>query len=136
MRNDVPRTGRKREKMGGGDGVTGNGAPFPAAHLFPSPHPAMHVIPPPTIGGGGIPTDDQCVMHDGVTAGSFCTSPMSEASPARGQSPVGNVGGAGSREPLQGRRDVSPRITRVCTYEICGNLRGVRAIWLMVVHWY
>jgi hypothetical protein len=55
-RNDVPRTGRKREKMGGGDGVTGNGAPFPAAHLFPSPHPAMHVIPPPTIGGGGIPS--------------------------------------------------------------------------------
>jgi len=55
-RNDVPRTGRKREKMGGGDGVTGNGAPFPAAHLFPSPHPATHVIPPPTIGGGGIPS--------------------------------------------------------------------------------
>ena len=41
--------------MGGGDGVTGNGAPFPAAHLFPSPHPATHVIPPLTIGGGGIP---------------------------------------------------------------------------------
>ena len=55
-RNDVPRTGRKREKMGSGDGVTGNGAPFPAAHLSPSPHPATHVIPPPTIGGGGIPS--------------------------------------------------------------------------------
>ena len=55
-RNDVPRKGQKREKMGGGDGVTGNGAPFPAAHLFPSPHPATHVIPPPTIGGGGIPS--------------------------------------------------------------------------------
>ena len=48
--------------MGGGDGVTGNGAPFPAAHLFPSPHPATHVIPPPTIGGGGIPNDDHAVL--------------------------------------------------------------------------
>ena len=42
---------------------------------------------------------------------------MSEASPARGQSPVGNVGGAGSWEPLQGRdgvyRRVSPRIPRI-----------------------
>ena len=56
MRNGVPRTGQKREKMGGGDGVTGNGETFPAAHLFPSPHPATHVIPPPTIGGGGIPS--------------------------------------------------------------------------------
>ena len=48
--------------MGGGDGVTGNGAPFPAAHLFPSPHPAAHVIPLPTIGGGGIPNDDHAVL--------------------------------------------------------------------------
>ena len=48
--------------MGGGDGVTGNGAPFPAAHLFPSPHPATHVIPLPTIGGGGIPNDDHAVL--------------------------------------------------------------------------
>ena len=55
-RNDVPRPGEKGEKMGGGDGVTGNGAPFPAVHLFPFPHPAAHVIPPPTIGGGGIPS--------------------------------------------------------------------------------
>ena len=55
-RNDVSCTGQKREKMGGGDRVSGNGAPFPAAHLFPSPHPATHVIPPPTIGGGGIPS--------------------------------------------------------------------------------
>jgi len=56
LANGAPRPGEKGEKMGGGDGVTGNGEPFPAAHLFPSPHPAMHVIPPPTIGGGGIPS--------------------------------------------------------------------------------
>ncbi len=54
---------------------------------------------------------------------------MSEASPARGQSsvgqrnpaasmsrkdrsPVGNVGGAGSREPLQGRDGVCRRVSR------------------------
>jgi hypothetical protein len=48
--------------MGGGDGVTGNEETFPAAHLFPSPHPATHVIPPPTIGGGGIPNDDHAVL--------------------------------------------------------------------------
>ena len=37
---------------------------------------------------------------------------MSEASPARGQSSVGNVGGAGSREPLQGRDGVCRRVSR------------------------
>ena len=37
---------------------------------------------------------------------------MSEASPARGQSPVGNVGGAGSREPLQGLDGVCRRVSR------------------------
>ena len=61
MRNGAPRTGQKREKMGGGDGVTGNGETFPAAHLFPSPHPATHVIPPPTIGGGGISILPKCL---------------------------------------------------------------------------
>ncbi|MCR4825865.1 MAG: hypothetical protein K5882_02830 [Bacteroidales bacterium] len=30
--------------MGGGDGVAGNGAPFPAAHLFP----LSHTAEPPT----------------------------------------------------------------------------------------
>ena len=37
---------------------------------------------------------------------------MSEASPARGQSPVGNVGCAGSREPLQGLDGVCRRVSR------------------------
>jgi len=37
---------------------------------------------------------------------------MSEAGPARGQSPVGNVGGAGSREPLQGLDGVCRRVSR------------------------
>ena len=37
---------------------------------------------------------------------------MSDASPARGQSSVGNVGGAGSREPLQGLDGVCRRVSR------------------------
>ncbi len=119
--------------MGGGDGVTGNGAPFPAAHLFPLLHTVVPTIPQLTIGGGGIPTDDQCVMHDGVTAGSFCTSPMSDASPARGQSSVGqrNPAASMSRQgPKLGRerrwrgfpgapsgagRGVSPCVPRIGT---------------------
>ena len=60
LANGAPRKGQKREKMGGGDGVTGNGAPFPAAHLFPSPHPAAHVIPLPTPGGGRNPQRRPC----------------------------------------------------------------------------
>jgi len=44
--------------------------------------------------------------------GSTCTDLVAEASPDRGQSPVGNVGGAGSREPLQGRDGVSRRVSR------------------------
>ena len=61
--------------------------------------------------------------------GSACTDPVAEASPARGQSsvgqrnpaasmsrkdrsPVGNVGGAGSREPLQGLDGVCRRVSR------------------------
>ena len=55
-RNGAPRPGQKREKMGGGDGVTGNGAPFPAAHLFPSPHPARRQE------AGEIPNDDHAVL--------------------------------------------------------------------------
>ena len=62
-RNDVPHTGRKREKMGGGDDVSGNGALSPAAHLFPFPHPAAHVIPPPTLGGGGTPTLQESIVR-------------------------------------------------------------------------
>ena len=63
-RNDVPHTGQKREKMGGGDDVSGNGAHFPAAHLFPFPHPTAHVIPPPTSGGGGTPTLQESILHE------------------------------------------------------------------------
>ena len=37
---------------------------------------------------------------------------MSELGPARDRSSVGNVGGAGSREPLQGRDGVSRRVSR------------------------
>ena len=61
--------------------------------------------------------------------GSACADPAAEASPARGQSPVGqrnpaasmsrrdrspvgNVGGAGSREPLQGLDGVCRRVSR------------------------
>ena len=44
--------------------------------------------------------------------GSACTDPAAEASPARGQSSVGNVGGAGSREPLQGLDGVCRRVSR------------------------
>ena len=68
-------------------------------------------------------------MHDDDTAGSTCADPAAEASPARGQSPVGqrnpaasmsrrdrssvgNVGGAGSREPLQGLDGVCRRVSR------------------------
>ena len=61
--NDVAHTGQKREKMGGGDDVSGNGAHFPAAHLFPFPHPAAHVIPPPTLGGGGTPTLQESIVR-------------------------------------------------------------------------
>ena len=43
--------------------------------------------------------------------GNACTDPV-EASPARGQSSVGNVGGAGSREPLQGLDGVYRRVSR------------------------
>ena len=53
LRNGATRTGTKREKMGGGDGVTGNGATLPAAHLFPLPLPEARTIPLPTSGGGG-----------------------------------------------------------------------------------
>jgi len=74
---------------------------------------------------------------------------MSEASPARGQSPVGqrnpaasmsrrdrspvgNVGGAGSREPLQGLDGVCRRVShvsaRIWAQEFCGILREQRAI--------
>lgn len=45
--------------------------------------------------------------------GSACADPVAEAGPARGQSPVGNVGGAGSREPLQGLDGVWLRVLRV-----------------------
>ena len=62
-RNDVPHTGQKREKMGGGDDVSGNGALSPAAHLFPFPHPAARVIPPPTLGGGGPPTSQESIVR-------------------------------------------------------------------------
>jgi len=68
-------------------------------------------------------------MHDDDTAGSTCAGPMPNASPARGQSsvgqrnpaasmsrrdrsPVGNVGGEGSREPLQGLDGVCRRVSR------------------------
>ncbi|MBR4911863.1 MAG: hypothetical protein IKZ54_03370 [Bacteroidales bacterium] len=95
-----PRTGQKREKMGGGDGVTGNGETFPAAHLFPSPHPAAHVIPLPTPGGGrnpllasersrggGIPADDRCVMQGVDTTGTpaqvRCQKPAPPGAKAR-----------------------------------------------------
>ena len=61
-RNDVPHTGQKREKMGGGEKVSGNGAPSPAAHLFPFPHPAARVIPPPTLGGSGTPTLQESIV--------------------------------------------------------------------------
>ena len=44
--------------------------------------------------------------------GSACTDPMPCVSPDRGQSPVGNVGGAGSREPLQGLDGVCRRVSR------------------------
>ncbi len=44
--------------------------------------------------------------------GSACADPVAEAGPARGQSPVGNVGGAGSREPLQGLDGVCRRVSR------------------------
>jgi len=44
--------------------------------------------------------------------GSACTDPVAEAGPARGQSSVGNVGGAGSREPLQGLDGVCRRVSR------------------------
>ena len=49
--------------MGGGDDVSGNGAPPPAAHLFPFPHPAARVIPPPTLGGGGTPTSQESIVR-------------------------------------------------------------------------
>ena len=51
-------------------------------------------------------------MHDDDTAGSTCAGPMPNAGPARGESSVGNVGGAGSREPLQGRDGVCRRVSR------------------------
>jgi len=57
--------------------------------------------------------------------------------PDRGQSPAGNGCGAGFPKPLQGR-GTSPRIariTRVSAERICGNLRGLRAVWLAAVHW-
>ena len=44
--------------------------------------------------------------------GSACADPMYCASPTRGQSSVGNVGGAGSREPLQGLDGVCRRVSR------------------------
>ena len=57
---------------------------------------------------------------------------MSEASPARGQSPVGNVGGAGFMRPLQGLDGVCRRVShvsaRIWAQEFCGILREQRAI--------
>ena len=67
--------------------------------------------------------------------GSACADPA-EASPARGQSPVGNVGGAGSREPLQGL-DTSLRIVRITRFPrrgsagICGS--GGRYGWWRLI---
>ena len=69
---------------------------------------------------------------------------MSEASPARGQSPVGNVGGAGSREPLQGLDGVCRRVSRgsarslahgaVCVPQTKRGGVGDGAICSVVVH--
>ena len=78
--------------------------------------------------------------------GSACTDPMPCVSPDRGQSPVGNVGGAGSREPLQGRDGVCRRVSRgsarslahgaVCVPQTgCGDV-GDGAICSVVVHWW
>ena len=53
-RNGAPRTGSKREKMGGEESVAGNGTTFPAAHLFPLPLSTPCTIPQPTPGGCGI----------------------------------------------------------------------------------
>ena len=93
--------------------------------------------------------------------GSVCTDPVAEASPARGQSSVGqrnpaasmsrrdrssvgNVGGAGSREPLQGRDGVCRRVSHVSARSLahgavcvpqtgCGDGAG-GAICSVVVH--
>ena len=76
--------------------------------------------------------------------GSACADPVAEASPARGQSPVGNVGGAGSREPLQGRDGVCRRVSRgsarslahgaVCVPQTKRGGVGDGAICSVVVH--
>lgn len=57
--------------------------------------------------------------------------------PVRGCSPVGTGCGAGFPKPLQGR-GTSPRIARIARISaerVCGNLRGLRAVWLAAVHW-
>ncbi len=70
--------------------------------------------------------------------GSACADPIAEASPARGQSSVGNVGGAGSREPLQGRDGVCRRVShvsaRIWAQEFCGILRDMQAICSVAGH--
>ena len=56
--------------------------------------------------------------------------------PDRGQSPVGNGCGAGFLKPLQ-RRGTSPRIARIARVSaerVCGDLRGLRAVWLAAGH--
>ena len=76
--------------------------------------------------------------------GSACTDPTPCASPARDRSPVGNVGGAGSREPLQGLDGVCRRVSRgsarslahgaVCVPQTgCGDV-GDGAICSVLVH--
>ena len=76
--------------------------------------------------------------------GSACTDPVADASPARGQSPVGNGGGAGSREPLKGLDGVCRRVSRgsarnrahgaVCVPQTgCGDV-GDGVICSVVVH--
>ena len=76
--------------------------------------------------------------------GSACADPVAEAGPARGQSPVGNVGGAGSREPLQGLDGVCRRVSRgsarslaqgaVCVPQTGRGDVGDGAICSVVVH--
>ena len=120
----------------------------PAAHLFPLSHSVARTIPQANaVSGRNL---HRRPMRYSDTTGNTCAGPVPDASPSRGESPEGrrhpaaamsrrdnspveNGVGADSPKPLQGLHraghdGVSPRIARICTYDVCGVLRDQRAI--------
>ena len=63
------------------------------------------------------------------------------SSEQRAVSSCGDMEPSASPQMLRGGRvrfaeGMAPRITRIYTYEICGGLRDLRAIWVEVGHWW